>query len=322
MLTQIPVPKDISKLAKPLESLQKLHQQISQDTEAIPAKEKAICDLIKKLTDEGKEGTDYDSHKLGDESIFKIINGKRIIKNANVVGNIPVYGGGDITFYTNKHNLSGINCLISKYGNCEKGKCVRVIKGDIYLNDNGLTVKSIIDSINNHYLSYYLLILNDDIFNCKRGSAQLGFDSIAFCNLTIKVLKPKIMSKYKLQELFDEVDNLKTQLEENKIKYQNQMDQLFAKFKNSDDKHQQTNPPAQQVESDDESEQEQLDEESESESDDEEPVEMEIKGKQYIRLGTNVYVKTKKGNPGELYGTWNASTNKVKKVTPPKEIEV
>ena len=58
----------------------------------------------------------------------------------------------------------------------------------------------------------------------------------------------------------------------------------------------------QQAESDDESEQEQLDEESES---DEEPVEIEIKRKPYIRIGTKVYDKTEKGQ-GELYGTWNA----------------
>lgn len=76
--------------------------------------------------------------------------------------------------------------------------------------------------------------------------------------------------------------------------------------------------PTQQPESDDESEQEQLDEESESESD-EEPVEIEIKRKPYIRIGTKVYVKTEKGR-GELYYTWNASTNKFTKVT--KEFDV
>lgn len=60
--------------------------------------------------------------------------------------------------------------------------------------------------------------------------------------------------------------------------------------------------------------------ESETESDDTE--ELEIKGKIYIREGTNVYVKNKKGLKGELYGTWNASTNKVKKISAPKNIEV
>lgn len=60
-----------------------------------------------------------------------------------------------------------------------------------------------------------------------------------------------------------------------------------------------------------------------SESEDEpETVEIEIKEKFYIRTGTNVYVKTKKGNPGDLYGTWNATTGKVKKVAQTKEIEV
>ena len=57
LLTQLPIPKDLSKLKKPLSSLQILHQQITNDTELIPQKEKIICNLIKKLSDE-KSGID------------------------------------------------------------------------------------------------------------------------------------------------------------------------------------------------------------------------------------------------------------------------
>jgi type I restriction-modification system DNA methylase subunit len=76
--TQIPIPKDITTLKKELTILQKLHQQISSNTELIPQKEKAICDLIKKLTDEGNEGVDYESKKLGD--VCEIKSGKPISK--------------------------------------------------------------------------------------------------------------------------------------------------------------------------------------------------------------------------------------------------
>ena len=62
-------------------------------------------------------------------------------------------------------------------------------------------------------------------------------------------------------------------------------------------------------------------EESESDTEECETPEIKIKGKTYILEGVNVYVKTKKGTKGELYGTYSSKTGKVKKVSP-KEIEV
>jgi len=75
---------------------------------------------------------------------------------------------------------------------------------------------------------------------------------------------------------------------------------------------------------------------SEDDSDEEpEYIEIKIKGKTYILEGTKVYVKTKKGSKGELYGTCVngvfsdlVKTSelekpcKVKKLVPPKEIDV
>ena len=46
----------------------------------------------------------------------------------------------------------------------------------------------------------------------------------------VNVIKSSIMNKYKLQELFDEVDNLKETLENNKKEYQKQLDKLFESF--------------------------------------------------------------------------------------------
>jgi type I restriction-modification system DNA methylase subunit len=228
---QIPIPKDLTKLKPQLDKIQKHHKQISDDTELIPQKEKEICELIKKMTSEGKKGVDYEEHKIGSK-YFNIINGKRIVKKNNITGDIPVYGGGDVTFYTDKPNLTGINCLISKYGNCEKGKCVRIIKGNIYLNDNGLTVKSNSELISNYYLSYYLLIINDQIFNCKRGSAQLGFDMDAFNNLIIKIPTLSTMKKYNFEKLFNEVDQIKERLETTKKEHEKEVNLLMKPFEN------------------------------------------------------------------------------------------
>ena len=46
----------------------------------------------------------------------------------------------------------------------------------------------------------------------------------------VNVLKSSIMNKYKLQELFGEVDNLKETLENNKKRYQKQLEKLFESF--------------------------------------------------------------------------------------------
>jgi hypothetical protein len=55
-------------------------------------------------------------------------------------------------------------------------------------------------------------------------------------------------------------------------------------------------------------------EESDSDTEECETPEIKIKGKTYILEGVNVYVKTKKGTKGELYGTYSSKTGKVKKV--------
>ncbi len=89
--TQIPIPKDIIIIKPQLESLKSLHEKITNNTELIPEKEKHICELIKKLTDEGEEGVDYDSRKLG--NICEIKYGTRITKNNNLGTEYPVYGG-------------------------------------------------------------------------------------------------------------------------------------------------------------------------------------------------------------------------------------
>jgi hypothetical protein len=39
-----------------------------------------------------------------------------------------------------------------------------------------------------------------------------------------------------------------------------------------------------------------------------------LKDKIYIRNGTNVYVKTKKGKVGKLYAIWNVTTGKLKQL--------
>lgn len=172
--------------------------------------------------------------------------------------------------------------------------------------------------INKKYLINYLVqnkpkTNNNAQPNISRGTLE-----------KIKIPVPSAEDQEKVVKMIDEINkeegefsNQVKALKESIIKLYQCVEQLVnTNVSNLNQEADQTID--QQAESDDESEQEQLDDESESESD-EEPVEIEIKKKPYIRIGTNIYVKTEKGR-GELYGTWNASTNKFTKVT--KEFNV
>ena len=176
--------------------------------------------------------------------------------------------------------------------------------------------------INGYYLYNYLMLdcFYDKLSKYYSGQAYPAVNLSVFDKIKISV--PSAEDQEKVVKMIDEINkeegefsNQVKALKESIIKLYQCVEQLVnTNVSNLNQEADQTID--QQAESDDESEQEQLDEESES---DEEPVEIEIKRKPYIRIGTKVYDKTEKGR-GELYYTWNASTNKFTKVT--KEFNV
>jgi type I restriction enzyme S subunit len=122
--------------------------------------------------------------KLGD--IINIIFGTRITKskdevNKDSIGAYPVYGGGDITFYTNKHNRDGETIIISRFG--VSPKCVRVIKDNFFLNDSGMSIQIKNNNFNINYLKYYLLFNQNNIYkNYTAGQAQLNTETNKLLN--------------------------------------------------------------------------------------------------------------------------------------------
>jgi len=140
-------------------------------------------------------GLDCKEYKLGD--IVEIEFGTRITKGKDSVDEnekikFPVYGGGDITFYTKQKNRSGKNILISRFG--VSPKCVRIINGDIFINDSCMSVKI----INNkkslfNYVAYYLLYNQENIFKCAEGQGQKNM-------ITNDLLKKFIINIPSLQE--------------------------------------------------------------------------------------------------------------------------
>lgn len=228
--TQIPIPKNITTLKKELTILQKLHQQISSNTELIPQKEKAICELIKKLTDEGKEGVDYESKKFDEciEYLPKTINIKQ--QEAKKIGKYKFYANGeyknlyvDRCMYNNKYIIFGF-----------VGNLVVNIDKNFSVMDREVYVLNSLNS-NNDYMYYYLKSIMEQFKQLTHSSTINRISKDTIKKIIIKILKSSVLTKHKLQELFDEVDTLKDTLEADKIAYQSALKDLFKDFEQDDE---------------------------------------------------------------------------------------
>lgn len=239
---KIPIPKDMYKLKPQLTKLLKLHSKISDISESIPENEKKICDKIKQLTDNGEEGVDWDEHKILD--ISNLIDGYDFYKND--MDHIKKFRKG-INLPIIKNNNNKITDFVIINKKYEKyiakkndilistaGTCGRVIKLDFeegYHAHHMLKFTKI--TINKNYL-YYFIKLNFDsdfIKNNSNGSVlgHLKMDKIL--NTIIRVPKDKIWYKHKLEQMFDEIDNLKIELDNTKSEYQEEINNFMKPFK-------------------------------------------------------------------------------------------
>jgi type I restriction-modification system DNA methylase subunit len=182
---------------------------------SIATKEELLNNVIYSLN-----GKDYKLNVISINENYNLKNlnelcyikfGTRITKKDNIEGDIPVYGGGDITFYTNKINRPKNTLIISRYALSKC--CVRLIHNDFYLNDSGLSIHS-----NNNELQQYInyILLSDKIqeyiyFNCTSGSIQRNLNMNLFYDLKIPIPK----SHNKIQEWINKIN---IPYNENKIK--------------------------------------------------------------------------------------------------------
>jgi type I restriction-modification system DNA methylase subunit len=144
-------------------------------------------------------GKDYTLNNLDDTC--DIILGTRITKKENTEGDIPVYGGGDITFYTNKSNRNENTLIISRYALSKT--CVRLVSNKFFLNDSGLSINCKNAKLQK-YINYYLLSDTNQEYiykNCTSGSIQKNLNMGIFHKLQIPIPK----SQQKITEWVDKI---------------------------------------------------------------------------------------------------------------------
>ena len=132
-------------------------------------------------------------YKLGE--IIDIKCGKRITQKDNSGTRYPVYGGGGISFYTdlctNKNEY-----VISRFAMSKE--CVRFVKDDFYLLDSGFIFdisEKYQKIIAKDYIGKLLLNMQEKVYECGRGQAQINIDFNIFKELKVPIPSLEIQNK-------------------------------------------------------------------------------------------------------------------------------
>ncbi|CAC9644830.1 Type I restriction-modification system, specificity subunit S [uncultured Gammaproteobacteria bacterium] len=123
----------------------------------------------------------WEVKKLGE--VCEVEYGTRVVRKRDGGTIFPVYGGGGATFFMDTFNRE--DCLVvARFAMSEK--CTRFVKGKLFLNDSGLSVKTKNDKeIKQEFLNLQFLHLNDYIYSLARGAAQKNLNVPIFRKLEI-----------------------------------------------------------------------------------------------------------------------------------------
>jgi len=148
------------------------------------------------------------------EELCNVEYGTRVVRKRDSGTIYPVYGGGGETFFLDTFNRED-RVVIARFAMSEK--CTRRVLGKFALNDSGLTLSPRDQAVlRQDFLDYYILSLNDHIYQTARGTAQKNLDVPAFRQ--IKITYPVALEKQreiveKLDKSLAEVDLLEKNLE-------------------------------------------------------------------------------------------------------------
>lgn len=179
-----------------------------------------------------EEKIKYDKLKFIElNKLCDISYGERIVKKDSNEGIYPVYGGGDITFYTDKYNREGTNVLISRFGMSQN--CTRKITGKIWLNDSGMTLITKNDNITQDFLNHVIILNTDNIYNMSRGAAQKNIDISLLNEMQIPVPPIEVQNLIvkELDLMYREKERLQSSIKDTELLKQIHFESLLLKCK-------------------------------------------------------------------------------------------
>ena len=223
---QIPIPISIDTIKLYLDYLSPANQTLQTLQTLQTQKEASICGKIKLLTIMGNAGVDYDEYKLGD--IITTKPGKFNTKNMTDTGEYPFYNAS-INNPIGTHNeycFDGDKYIlfIKSGGNAtNKISTSNGLALPIICSGKVATVIDVIKietSFNINYLYYYLKLQRPKIQDNSKFTVGLGHvDMEYFKNMPIRVLKPHLITQYKLDDDFKFMELLRNDIQ-NTLKMQ------------------------------------------------------------------------------------------------------
>lgn len=182
------------------------------------------------------------THSFLESTIEEVCNveyGTRVVRKRDAGTIYPVYGGGGETFFLNTFNREN-RVVVARFAMSEK--CTRRVIGKFALNDSGLTLSSRnLSKLRQDYLDYFILSINDQIYESARGTAQKNLDVPAFRQM--KIIYPASLERQheivqKLDSAFAEIDLLEENLEQSDQKSKQLLQSILSgSFENSGVKH-------------------------------------------------------------------------------------
>ena len=147
------------------------------------------------------------------ESLCNVEYGTRVVRKRDAGTIYPVYGGGGETFFLDSFNRED-RVVVARFAISKK--CTRRVSGKFALNDSGLTLSPKNPKIlSQDFLDYYILSINDQIYDSARGTAQKNLDVPAFRQM--KIIYPiSLQHQLKIVEIlnnaFNKIETTKAQL--------------------------------------------------------------------------------------------------------------
>jgi type I restriction-modification system DNA methylase subunit/restriction endonuclease S subunit len=146
--------------------------------------------------------------KLGE--VCNLEYGTRITKSKSGKkdGKYPVYGGGDISYYTDKYNRNGETCKIGRFG-ISMHNLIMFMNCEYYLNDGGMTlVSKNISLLLNKYVWYNMYFRKVYLYTMlSGGSAQAGTNIDRMLS-NVKIPVPSIPVQQKCIEVYQQKETV------------------------------------------------------------------------------------------------------------------